>query len=73
MMHHDHHSPPAPTRLCAAYAPMLALLRTGLPDRAADEPMRAHVEGCDWCRATLATFDIVDDALKRHYGRPFVR
>lgn len=72
-MHHEHQSPPAPTPLCSVYAPMLPLLRAGSADAAIDETMRAHVETCGWCRAKLATFDIVDDALKRHYGRPFTR
>jgi hypothetical protein len=59
--------PPAPTPLCAAYAPMLALLRAASPEPVA-EAVRAHVADCAWCRARLATFEVLDGALVRHFG-----
>lgn len=59
--------PPVPTPLCAAYAPMLALLRVESPEPA-PEAVRAHVAGCVWCRAKLATFEVLDGALVRHFG-----
>lgn len=49
------------------YAPQLALA-TGAALAAADAELRAHVVGCAWCQAKLASFDIVAGALKRHLG-----
>lgn len=68
-MDHQHPlpPPPAPTPLCAAYAPQLALI-SGTSLDAASADLRAHVAGCAWCQAKLASFDIVDGALRRHLG-----
>ncbi|MGH2486752.1 MAG: hypothetical protein ACRDHE_12135, partial [Ktedonobacterales bacterium] len=51
------------------YAPQLAPT-SGASLAAADADLRAHVEGCAWCQAKLASFDIVAAALKRHLGPP---
>jgi hypothetical protein len=65
----NHHTPPPQARaLCSAYAPSLALLGTNAlePDEA--RAVHEHLADCDWCQAKLATFDIVDAALRRHFG-----
>lgn len=58
----------SPTPLCAAYAPHLALLGSSMPDAELPADVRAHLAGCAWCQAKLASFGIVDAALKRHFA-----
>lgn len=65
---HPNSPPPTPTPLCAAYAPLLAVYRMGELDLDTERSLRQHLEGCDWCREKLATLDIVDVALRRHFG-----
>jgi hypothetical protein len=50
------------------YAPRLPLLRVHElePDQA--EELRCHLVGCAWCQSVLATYDIVEDALRRHFS-----
>jgi Putative zinc-finger len=61
-------SPPEPSALCTAYAPLLPLLHSdGLPPdeaRSVDE----HVAGCAWCQAKLAEYDALYVALRRQFG-----
>jgi virginiamycin B lyase len=62
--------PPAPTALCAAYAPQLALLDAGMLEPDEERGVRAHAATCAWCQAKLAIFAIVDDALRRNFSAP---
>lgn len=57
-----------PSALCVAYAPSLALLSTGELDPEQERSLREHLADCRWCRAKLAGFDVVDAALRRHWG-----
>jgi hypothetical protein len=61
-------SPPEPSALCTAYAPLLPLLQSdGLPPdeaRSVDE----HVAGCAWCQAKLGEYDALYAALRRQFG-----
>lgn len=61
-------SPPEPSALCTAYAPLLPLLQSdGLPPdeaRSVDE----HVAGCAWCQAKLAEYDALYAALRRQFS-----
>lgn len=62
-----HHFPESPSgAACNAVAPLLPLVAQRLlePDEA--EAVRAHVSGCDSCRARLAAYDRLDDALRQH-------
>jgi hypothetical protein len=56
----------APRPICAAYASSVRLLHSsGLaPDERA--AVEAHLAGCAWCQNQLATYDLVDTALRRH-------
>ena len=61
-------SRPAPRPLCAVFAPLLPLLAAGELDAEQEVAVRTHTAGCDWCSAKLATFGVVESALRRHYG-----
>jgi hypothetical protein len=60
--------PPTPTPLCATYAQHLPLLHTHelKPDQV--EALRNHLAECAWCQSVLATYDVVENALRRHFG-----
>jgi outer membrane protein assembly factor BamB len=61
---------PLPGLDCAAMSKLLPLLHS--PELDADEAQRVqrHVEMCEWCRQIVATYDVVDDALRYHYSGP---
>ncbi len=63
-------SAPPPTRgpLCAAYAPLLPLLDTHALPPEQEGPLRAHLADCAWCQNQLATYAVVEAALRRHYA-----
>src|SRR5260370_41785823 len=60
--------PPAPTPLCATYAQHLPLLGAHelKPDQT--EALRTHLADCAWWQSVLATYDVVENALRRHFG-----
>jgi len=58
----------APRPLCAAYAPSLRLLRSGGLEPSERVALDAHLAACAWCQNQLATYDIVDAALRRHFA-----
>jgi outer membrane protein assembly factor BamB len=62
-----HHSESSSGAACDAVAPLLPLVAQRLlePDEA--EAVRAHVAGCGSCRARLAVYDRLDNALRRHF------
>jgi streptogramin lyase len=59
---------PAPTPLCATLARLLPLRHSHelTPDQI--DAVDQHVVACAWCQSVLATYDVVDDALRRHFG-----
>lgn len=59
---------PVPTPLCAIYEPMLPLLSADGLSAEERASLAAHLAGCAWCQNRLATLDVVDDALRRHYA-----
>jgi streptogramin lyase len=59
---------PAPRPFCAAYTSLLPLLHANELDADQTTAVREHVVDCAWCRSVLATYDVVDDALRRHFG-----
>jgi hypothetical protein len=69
----DNHATPRPTPqpLCAVFAPLLPLLRSGELAEQERAQVEAHLADCAWCQHQLTTFDIVDAALVRRYGPAF--
>src|SRR5262249_35670878 len=68
-MSENHASPrPTPQPFCAIYAPLLPLLHTGGLTAEEAASTEAHLGDCAWCQHQLATYDVVDAALRRHYG-----
>ena len=63
--HHPLSDPP-PGPACAAFEP---LLTRSLLDPEAAEELRAHATGCATCRARLAVYDRLDNALRRAVGQ----
>ena len=68
-MSENHATPrPTPKPLCAIFEPLLPLLRSDgltVEDRTA---LEEHLADCAWCQNQLATLDVVDAALRRHYA-----
>src|SRR5690348_3911169 len=52
---------------CDAVAPLLPLVAQRLLEPDEVQAVRAHVFGCGSCRARLAAYDRLDDALRRHF------
>ncbi len=71
-MENHRHAPPIATARCAVFRPLLPLLSSGTLAPAEAEEVREHVATCAWCQAKLASFAVVDDALRRHYGPTFM-
>ncbi len=59
-------SNPVPTPLCALFERLVPLLNAGGLDVDEEISVRAHLAECAWCQALLATYDVVDDALREH-------
>ena len=59
---------PAPRPLCAAFAPLLALLSSGALEDNEATPTREHVAGCAWCQQEMERYTAVDEALRRQFG-----
>lgn len=59
--------PVVPRPLCAAYAPLLRLLRSHSLEPDERGAVESHLADCAWCQRQLATYDVVDEALRRHY------
>jgi len=59
--------PPTPGPLCAAYSPLLPLLGTQALSPEQEVSLRAHLADCAWCQNQLATYAVVEAALRRHY------
>src|SRR5260221_10567803 len=59
--------PPTPGPLCAAYSPLLPLLDTQALSPEQEVSLRAHLADCAWCQNQLATYAVVEAALRRHY------
>ena len=60
--------PPTPTPLCATYAQLLPLLGAHELDPEQAEALRNHLSDCAWCQSVLATYGVMEDALRRHFG-----
>lgn len=67
-MENHRHAPPVATARCAALRSLLPLLSSGTLSPSEAEDARAHVATCAWCQDKLASFAVVEDALRRHYG-----
>ncbi|HEV2460476.1 MAG TPA: hypothetical protein VGS80_19140, partial [Ktedonobacterales bacterium] len=65
---YTNHATPMPTPFCAIFAPLLPLLDSRELDVQQAAPVREHVAKCQWCAARLAQHEVVDAALRRHYG-----
>ena len=59
---------PAPGPDCAAYVPLLPLLRTGMLDVREEAGVVAHVRTCRWCTLQRAAYDTSEAALRRYAG-----
>jgi hypothetical protein len=62
------HATPVPTPFCAVLAPLMPLLDSHELDVEQTASVREHVTTCQWCAAHLAQHEVVDAALRRHYG-----
>ncbi|HEV2457724.1 MAG TPA: zf-HC2 domain-containing protein, partial [Ktedonobacterales bacterium] len=60
--------PPTPTPHCATYAQLLPLFGAHELDAAQAEALRTHLADCAWCQSVLATYDVVEEALRRQFG-----
>ena len=67
-MDNHRHTLPVATPRCAALRSLLPLLSSGMLAPAEAEGVREHVATCAWCQNKLASFAVVEDALRRHYG-----
>lgn len=54
---------------CARFSALLPRFRQGLLSPADDTYLRAHLATCAYCRAQLATFDRLDESLRRSIDR----
>lgn len=61
-------SQPTPQPLCAIYEPMLPLLAADGLTAEERASLQEHLARCAWCQNRLATLDVVDAALRRHYA-----
>jgi tetratricopeptide (TPR) repeat protein len=59
-------SRPVPTPLCALFERLVPLLSGGGLDVDEEISVRAHLAECAWCQALLASYEVVDDALREH-------
>ena len=59
---------PSPQPLCAAFAPLLPLLSTGALTGEEERSVRDHVATCAWCQHDLATYALVEEAVREYQG-----
>jgi virginiamycin B lyase len=67
----NHRTPPpspAPGPLCFIYKPQLALLALGKLDDDQANDVRAHLADCEYCQLHLREYEIVREAVARHFG-----
>ena len=63
-MNANHSTPSAAGPACAAFGPFLPLLSLGRLDDDEARPVREHAATCVYCRAALAQYDALRDALR---------
>jgi len=65
----NHHTPlPAPKPLCAVFKPQLPLLTLGKLTLDEATEVRAHLADCAYCQLHLREYEILAEALHRHFG-----
>jgi hypothetical protein len=68
-MSENHASPwRTPQPFCSVYASLLPLLHSEGLTAEERVPLEAHLADCAWCQNQLATYDVIDAALRRHYA-----
>ncbi len=64
----NHSTPrPTPTPLCFINEPRLALLALAKLDEHEAAEVRAHLDGCEYCQVQVRQYEIVREAVARHF------
>jgi hypothetical protein len=71
-MNTDYPQHPLPGPECAEMSGLLPLLHSPDVDTQEALRLRQHVAECAWCSQLLASYDVVDDALRFHFGGPAI-
>lgn len=65
--HHDSASNhPTRSKWCGHFEKRVPLLSAGCLALDEELSLRAHLGGCAWCQALLASYEVVNDALREH-------